>query len=171
MPATTRSHSKEQFLAVYEDEHLRTMRVLQAFPEEQLDYRPHPRAKTARELAWVFVMGRSLGAMLHNDAFATEGPTGTPPPAPASWFELLSALEKAHKDYGDLIRSTPDEKMWETVRFFVAPQKMGDIPRMNVCWFLLHDQIHHRGQFSTYLRLVDAKVPSIYGPSADEPWM
>ncbi|MBI1806965.1 MAG: hypothetical protein HYR76_07940, partial [Ignavibacteria bacterium] len=31
--------------------------------------------------------------------------------------------------------------------------------------------VHHRGQLSVYLRIVDAKVPSIYGPSADEPWM
>jgi uncharacterized damage-inducible protein DinB len=37
-------------------------------------------------------------------------------------------------------------------------------------WSLLHDQIHHRGQLSVYLRLVGAKVPSIYSPSADEPW-
>ena len=30
--------------------------------------------------------------------------------------------------------------------------------------------VHHRGQFSVYLRMADGKVPSIYGPSADEPW-
>jgi uncharacterized damage-inducible protein DinB len=35
---------------------------------------------------------------------------------------------------------------------------------------MLHDQIHHRGQFSVYLRMVGGKVPSIYGPSGDEPW-
>lgn len=33
------------------------------------------------------------------------------------------------------------------------------------------DSVHHRGQFSVYLRLAGGKVPSIYGPSADEPWM
>jgi len=37
-------------------------------------------------------------------------------------------------------------------------------------WFLLCDQIHHRGQLSVYLRMADGKVPSIYGPSGDEPW-
>ena len=47
---------------------------------------------------------------------------------------------------------------------------MGELRRMDVLWFLLHDSIHHRGQFSIYLRMVDGKVPSIYGPSADEPW-
>jgi uncharacterized damage-inducible protein DinB len=41
---------------------------------------------------------------------------------------------------------------------------------MDVLWYLLNDQIHHRGQFSVYLRMAGAKVPSIYGPSKDEPW-
>jgi uncharacterized damage-inducible protein DinB len=35
---------------------------------------------------------------------------------------------------------------------------------------MLLDAVHHRGQLSIYLRLMEAKVPSIYGPSADEPW-
>jgi uncharacterized damage-inducible protein DinB len=48
---------------------------------------------------------------------------------------------------------------------------MGEMTRMEWLWFLLHDEIHHRGQFSVYLRMADAKVPSIYGPTADEPWM
>jgi len=42
--------------------------------------------------------------------------------------------------------------------------------RMDFLWFLLMDMVHHRGQFSVYLRMADGKVPSIYGPSADEPW-
>lgn len=170
MPTITHAH-KEQFLAVYEDEHRRTMRVLKAYPEDKLDLRPQATCKTARELAWIFVLERGLGTMLMNDAFASGAPSGTPPPAPASWSEILSAIEKAHRDFGDLIRSMPEEKLQDSVRFYVAPKQMGDIPRMDVCWFLLHDQIHHRGQFSVYLRMAGAKVPSIYGPSADEPWM
>jgi uncharacterized damage-inducible protein DinB len=47
---------------------------------------------------------------------------------------------------------------------------MGEISRINWVWFLLHDQIHHRGQLSVYLRMADGKVPAIYGPSGDEPW-
>ena len=42
--------------------------------------------------------------------------------------------------------------------------------RAEFLWFLIHDEIHHRGQFSIYLRMSGAKVPSIYGPSGDEPW-
>jgi uncharacterized damage-inducible protein DinB len=42
---------------------------------------------------------------------------------------------------------------------------------IQVAWMILSDQIHHRGQFSVYLRMAGGKVPSIYGPTADEPWM
>jgi uncharacterized damage-inducible protein DinB len=47
---------------------------------------------------------------------------------------------------------------------------MAEVRRADMLWLMLNDSIHHRGQFSIYLRLVGAKVPSIYGPSGDEPW-
>lgn len=71
---------------------------------------------------------------------------------------------------GDLIRSTPDADLEQKVKFFVGPKTLGDWTRISFLWFLLHDQIHHRGQLSIYLRMAGAKVPSIYGPSGDEPW-
>ena len=57
-----------------------------------------------------------------------------------------------------------------TLQFPVGPGKMGDWKRSDFMWFLLSDHIHHRGQFSVYLRMAGGKVPAIYGPSADEPW-
>jgi uncharacterized damage-inducible protein DinB len=57
------------------------------------------------------------------------------------------------------------------VSFLVAPKTLGNIPKLTFLWFILNDEIHHRGQFSVYLRIAGARVPSIYGPSADEPWM
>ena len=48
--------------------------------------------------------------------------------------------------------------------------KIAPVSVKDLVWGMLHDQIHHRGQLSVYLRIVGGKVPSIYGPSADEPW-
>ena len=53
--ATTRS-AKDAFLDTYDREHATTMRVLRAYPEDKLDLRPHQKLKTARELAWLFVL-------------------------------------------------------------------------------------------------------------------
>ena len=47
---------------------------------------------------------------------------------------------------------------------------MGQVRVIDLAWMLLHDSIHHRGQISVYIRLAGGKVPSIYGPTADEPW-
>lgn len=162
--------AKQAFLDTYEHEHETTMRVLRAYPEDELDLRPHEKCKTARELAWVFVLERMLGTMVFKDEFDAENMSGEPPPPPESWDALLAALDEAHQEFGDLIRSTPDDELDREVRFFTGPGTLGEIPRMDWLWFLLHDQIHHRGQFSVYLRMADGRVPSIYGPSADEPW-
>jgi len=165
------SSGKEQFLRAYEREHATTMRVLRAFPAEQMELRPHAKSKSARELAWVFVAERGLGTLLFNNAFANGMPAGEMPKAPDNWDAILGAVESSHREFGDLVRAMPDEQLVENVRFFTAPKTMGDMSRMEVAWFLLHDEIHHRGQFSVYLRMAGAKVPSIYGPTLDEPWM
>jgi uncharacterized damage-inducible protein DinB len=69
-----------------------------------------------------------------------------------------------------LVEQMPDSQTGDTVKFFTGPKTLGDIPKLDFLWFLLCDQIHHRGQFSVYLRMAGGKVPSIYGPSGDEPW-
>ena len=161
--------AKQRFLDTYDEEHAKTLKVLKAYPTDKLELRAHPKMKTARELAWVFVLERSLGAMVLNGKFG-QGPPGQMPPAPQSWDEIMGALEKGHKDFGNLVRSMSDEQLKEKVKFMTGPKQVGDFERLAFCWFLLHDQIHHRGQFTVYLRLAGAKVPSVYGPSGDEPW-
>lgn len=162
---------KDQFLRAYEREHETTMRVLRAYPKDKIDLRPAEACKSARELAWVFVAERGLGMLVFDDVFAKGGPSGSTPEPPDSWDEILSALEKSHREFGERVRNTPDEQMAETVKFFVAPRTMGDVTRMEFAWFLLHDEIHHRGQFSVYLRMAGGIVPSIYGPTREDPWM
>jgi uncharacterized damage-inducible protein DinB len=161
---------KEVFLDVCEREQRTTMRVMQAFPPDRADLQPHPRCRSARELGWIFVLERGLAAAVLNNAFAQGVPRQTPPPPPAAWSEVVAAFEKAHKDYVDLIRSLPDESLQEHVKFMTAPKTLGDVKRLDFMWFMLHDEIHHRGQLTIYLRMADGKVPSIYGPSGDEPW-
>jgi uncharacterized damage-inducible protein DinB len=164
--------AKEAFLKTYDEEHGRTMRLLRAFPTEKLETRPSPKLKTARELAWVFVIERGLGTKLWNDEFAKGVPAGgsPPPPAPQNWNDLLGAIEKAHKDFAQMVRKASDDDLQKKTHFLVGPKKMGEMTRMDMLWFLLHDEIHHRGQFSIYQRIAGGKVPSIYGPTADEQW-
>ena len=102
---------KEQFLDAYDREHATTLRVLHNYPADKLELRPHPKLKNARELAWVFVLERYLGESVWNDEIAKRGISGKPPEAPASWDEILGALEKAHKRFRDIIASVSDEAL------------------------------------------------------------
>lgn len=166
------SNAKQKFLQVYDHEHATTMRVLRAYPEDKLDLKPSPKSNSARELAWTFVLERGLGTKVWHDEFASGIPAGaTPPKPPERWSDLLAALEEAARNFRDLVAGASDEELQEQVHFFTAPKTMGPISRLDWVWFLLHDEIHHRGQFSVYLRIAGGRVPSIYGPTADEPWV
>ena len=161
--------AKQQFLDAYDREHGITMRLLRAYPKDKAELRPDPKLRTARELAWVFATECGMGVRVYNDELA-KGLSGRPPQAPQSWDEVLSSIEKEHQKFVELVRNASDEDLLKKVHFFSGPKTMGEIPRIDVLWFLLSDQIHHRGQFSIYARIAGGKVPSIYGPSADEPW-
>jgi uncharacterized damage-inducible protein DinB len=165
------SNAKQKFLETFDHEHATTMRLLRAFPADRAGEALHPGIKTARELAWVFALERGLGTRVWNDEFANRMPSGgAPPPPPESWDELLEKTETANAAYREIISAASDDDLAKNVTFMTAPKTMGQISRMDWIWFLLHDEIHHRGQFSVYLRMAGAKVPSIYGPTADEPW-
>lgn len=163
---------KQRFLETYEKEHQTTMRVLRAYPADKAEFRPNQLCKSARELAWVFAIEPRLGTMVAvNDVFAAGMPSGKPPGAPDSWDAVLQGVETAHAELVEQLRAMPDEQLEGTVKFMTAPKTMGDVRRLDFLWFLLHDEIHHRGQFSIYLRAAGGRVPSIYGPSEHEPWM
>ena len=161
----------EQFLATFEREHATTLRVLRAYPEAQADLKPAAMCKSARELAHIFLVEQRMTVTALTTGFDWTKTSPTPPAPPGTVAEIADALDAAHREVVRVLRETPEERLPATVRFFVAPKTMGDIPTFDFLWFMLHDQIHHRGQFSIYLRMADARVPSIYGPTADEPWM
>ncbi|HEV2671790.1 MAG TPA: DinB family protein [Gemmatimonadales bacterium] len=159
---------KQKFQDAWDKESATTLKVLKAYPQEKTDLKPHPSSRSARDLAWTFVFEGVAGSQ------AVQGEMKFPPPnmpaMPSSWQGMITEVEKALKVLGDKVRKVDDTQLNTTVKFITGPKQMSDLRRMDVLWFLLNDQIHHRGQFSVYLRMAGAKVPSIYGPSADEKW-
>lgn len=158
---------KQQFADVYAHEQATTLKVLRAFPAARADYQPHERSSTALKLAWTFVVENNVALA------ALRGPldlSGGFPPAPATFGEVLGAYESSAKELMETLERTPESRLGETVKFFTGPKQMGDVPVGELLWFMLMDSVHHRGQLSVYVRCAGGKVPSIYGPSADEPW-
>ena len=159
---------RQQFLDVLKREHETTRKVIEAFPADQSEFRPHPRSKSARELVWTFAVEEGLIIKALTNSLNVG--SGGPPKALESWDEVVGAFKKNHADTVAALESAREEDVYGTVRFFTGPGTLGDIPKIEFLYFMLSDQIHHRGQMTVYLRMAGGKVPSIYGPSADEPW-
>ena len=141
------------------------VRVLKALPQGRLDYRPDPKARTAAELASVLVAEEAaLVALLD---------TGTihwkeDPPA-RNVDEIVAAYER-NAAAVDARLARLDDAGWEKKgRFLMEGSPAWEDTIGQFMWGFLFDAVHHRGQLSTYLRPMGGKVPSIYGPSADDP--
>jgi len=159
---------KQAFLDAWERESATTMKLLRAYPSEKDGLKPHDSCRSAKDLAWTFVFEGVAGAQ------AAQGEMKYPPPnmpaMPAHWRGVVGEVEKALKSFGDKVRKTDESQLNTTVKFMTGPKQQSDLRRLDVLWFMLNDQIHHRGQLSVYLRMAGGKVPAIYGPSKDEPW-
>ena len=143
-----------------------TKKLLRAFPADKADARPTETAQTTREIAWMLV----LGMMLVEPILAGRlMPAPQPEPA-ANWQDLLDAFERTLSATNARLASLDDAAMNGMVETMVGPHTPGEARRGDVLRMFLHDQIHHRGQLSVHLRMAGGRVPSIYGPSKDEPW-
>lgn len=158
---------KEMFLNTWKQEHETLMKVLKAFPEDKLDMKIAEKLRTPKELSWVFVTEQGIlnGALDGNIDFSNL------PRIPATYEEILSTLEANHKKLMAKVKKLKPKQWNQKVMWMAGPGKTKKIRAADVAWFTLMDRVHHRGQFSVFLRLAGAKVPSIYGPSADDPWM
>jgi len=158
---------KDSLLQTWEREFKTTLRVLKNIPQEKMDLRPSEKSRSTRDLAWTFVGEESvIGMALKGNVDFSNSPK-----APENIQEIIDAYENIHREIIAKFKAASDADLNKTVKFPVAPKKMGDLRILDLAWTMVMDSVHHRGQLSVYLRLAGAKVPSIYGPSADEPWM
>jgi uncharacterized damage-inducible protein DinB len=141
------------------------VRVLKAIPKGRHDYRPDPKARTAIELAWVLAYEEAALVSLIKDG-VVEWKDSKPP---ADIDKVVAAFEKSSTEVNELMEHL-DEAAWnKKVRFLMGGGGAWEDALGQMVWGFLFDAIHHRGQLSTYLRPMGGKVPSIYGPSADDP--
>ena len=82
--------------------------------------------------------------------------------------ELLQALDKAAKDARSALGKTTDEHLMTSWRLLARGKVVMESARYEMIQDTINHWAHHRGQMTVYLRLLGAKVPAIYGPSADD---
>ena len=141
------------------------VKVIKALPAERADYRPDPTSRSAAELAWMLAASaRSAVALVE-----THRANWSDPKADGGVAAAAVALDKAQAQLLERVARL-DEAGWERpAEFAMDGQVAWKAPLGEMLWGLLFDAVHHRGQLSTYIRPMGGKVPSIYGPSADDP--
>ena len=150
---------KSLFAKFWSQESKTTSKVLARIPEGS-DYRPDPKSRTAREIAWQIVCEEKMIL----DALETGKVEWAPPTIPGTMKEVLAAYQKQSAGMEKRWKDLPAAR-WDGNLDFFGKQR----PASPMAWSFLFDIVHHRGQITTYLRPMGAKVPQIYGPSGDEP--
>jgi uncharacterized damage-inducible protein DinB len=155
---------REYFKECFEAEKPKFVRVLKAVPADQAAYRPHPRSTCTGDLVWLLAAELHDACELvdHGEVSFVARPAPTIPDAIAAYEKNAAELERR------LARL--DDAAWDKkARLLVDGNAVWETSLGDMLFGFLFDAIHHRGQLSTYLRPMGAKVPSIYGPSADDP--
>jgi uncharacterized damage-inducible protein DinB len=146
-----------------------TRRILERVPEASFGWKPHERSMSLGRLAaHVAELPELILPALKQDEldFASGD---FKPFVPQTTAELLEKFDRNISAAVEALQQQPDERMGDNWKLRSGEHVLFEMPRALVVRFVgLNHVIHHRGQLSVYLRLLDVPVPSIYGPSADE---
>jgi uncharacterized damage-inducible protein DinB len=146
-----------------------TRKHLERLPDDKLEWRPHQKSFSAAGLASHIV--DCIGwadSIFKLDEFDFDPVTYRPYQATSS-ADLLKALDEKVKICQQVLANADDAALMQPWRLKIMGKVWFEKPRAAVFRdFVLSHIIHHRGQFSVYLRLLDLSVPGSYGPSADE---
>jgi uncharacterized damage-inducible protein DinB len=161
----------EWFLAELESEAAKSRRVLEQVPTGKRDWKPHERSMELGYLSdlvanipsWVG-MAITLDEL---DVAPKDGPQYKPAPLNTS-AELTAALDKAVGQAREALQKTSDAHLETPWRLLAGGHLALEQPRHHVIRDTFLHSAHHRGQMTVYLRLLGSKVPSVYGPTADD---
>jgi uncharacterized damage-inducible protein DinB len=160
----------EPIVAELQHEAATTRRLLERVPEQDFGWKPHEKSMTLGRLAGHIAELPDWGRVtLDQDEFDVAG-GGYRPPSPARTAELVQAFDANIARMVESLKRQTDQRMMAVWRLKKAGQVLIEQPRVAMLrTMVLSHLIHHRGQLSVYLRLRNVPLPSIYGPTADEP--
>jgi len=148
-------------------------KTLQRVPEGKNDWKPHEKSMALGALATIVAtIPAWLDMIVNMDELDINPPGGSKfrPPAWKTRKELLDQFEASLKKGREVLQNTTDDRLLNTKwRMLSGGKPMSEQTRyVAVRDGVLNHMAHHRGQLTVYLRLNEATVPAIYGPSADE---
>jgi uncharacterized damage-inducible protein DinB len=162
----------QSLLSEFGQEKQHTRRMLEAVPENRYDWKPHEKSMTLGYLAaHVAQLPQWCVPACTADELDFDPPSGVKFEVPSfsSRAEMLEAFDQFCSEAEEAVADTSDADMMKpwTLKYQAAP--LFTLPKIVVLRSIIFNHlIHHRGQLSVYLRLLDQPVPATYGPSADE---
>lgn len=152
-----------------EREGVTTRKVLERVPADRLAWKPHPKSMSLGQLAMHIAGGPGmLASWAERDVFEMQGPIPDGPGA-TSAAQLLEAHDASMTKAKAVLTELGDAGLQRTWEFKAGGATIMTMPKAGLFrTIVLNHWIHHRGQLSVYLRLLDVPVPAIYGPSADD---
>ncbi len=163
----------QALLPEFDHEMATTRKTLERVPDEKWDWAPHSKSMKLGRLATHLAEAPGWAIPTIGRAELDLSPPGAPAPyqpvSTSNRAEALAMFDKNVAEARTAIAGASDEHLFQTWSLLMGGKAVFTMPRVAVIRsMVLNHIIHHRGQLSVYLRLLDVPVPSIYGPSADE---
>lgn len=162
---------KEFFLAEMDREVDRSRKALDQIPDGKYDWKPHDKSMILGYLAnMVATMPMWVAMQIKQDELDVAPKDGgkMEQKRMETSAELVEALDKTAAGAREAFEKTNDEHLSTNWRLLAGGKVVMEAPRHQMIQDTINHWAHHRGQMTVYLRLLGAKVPAIYGPSADD---
>lgn len=158
----------EMLLPEFDQEMASTRKILDCVPEEKFAWKPHAKSMALDRLAsHIAELPNWGGEIITKDRLDLT--PGMKPFIASTKAELMEALDKNVAAARDAIAGASDEHFGKIWTFTFAGHTVFALPRTAALRSMVMSHlIHHRGQLSVYLRLLDVAIPGMYGPSADD---
>ena len=161
---------KNGLISELKHESANTRKMLERIPADKYTWKPHPKSTELLKLA-AHLANNPVWIRRITDAKEFDFSKMPPAAAPAykNADDVLALFDKNIADAIKALEGTTDEALTEHYTLRNGEKVLFTMPRVAVIRsFALSHSIHHRGQLSVYLRLLDIPVPGMYGPSADD---
>ena len=160
---------KDLILEEFAQEAKTTRRLLERVPDDKLDWQPHEKSMNLGRLSGHMAENPSWGVSILEQDEIDIGAGEYEPFVAESRDGILEAFDDNVAAVTAALKKADDDLLAGIWRLRNGDEVMLEAPRGAIIksWLVSH-MVHHRGQLSVYLRLLDVPVPSIYGPSADE---
>jgi len=160
----------QALLGEFDHEAMNTRKMLERIPDARLGWRPHAKSMTlARLSGHIAEIPGWANVIFGAEEFDMASVESHKPAEPASSKELLELFDRNLVVFRDQATVAGDAKLFTPWHLKQGGKVLSTMPRIAAArGFVLNHALHHRGQLSVYLRLIDVPVPATYGPSADE---